>query len=63
MGFTEDLRRRVADHNAGLNLSTAAFGPWALWTYLGFSTKRQALAFETYLKSGSGKAFAWKRLW
>jgi putative endonuclease len=31
-------------------------------TYLAFSTKAQALAFERYLKSVSGHAFARKRL-
>jgi len=44
IGYTDDLRQRVADHNAGKNISTA-------------------LAFEQYLKSGSGHAFANKRLW
>lgn len=62
-GYTEDLRQRVADHNAGKNVSTAQFRPWQLRTYLAFSSKAQALAFEGYLKSGSGHAFAQKRLW
>lgn len=62
-GYTEDLRQRLADHNAGKNVSTAPFRPWRLRTYLAFSTKAQALAFERYLKSGSGHAFARKRLW
>ncbi len=34
-----------------------------LATYLAFSSKRQALAFESYLKTGSGYAFSRKRLW
>lgn len=63
VGYAEDLRRRVADHNAGRNASTAVAIPWQVRTYLAFSTKSQALAFERYLKSGSGHAFARKRLW
>jgi len=63
VGFTEDLRQRMAEHNAGKNVSTAPYRPWRLTTYLAFSTKRQALEFERYLKSGSGHAFARKRLW
>ena len=63
VGYTEDLRQRLADHNSGKNVSTAPYRPWHLQTYLAFSTKRQALAFEHYLKSGSGHAFANKRLW
>ncbi len=63
LGYTEDLRKRLADHNAGKNPSTAPDRPWRLRTYLSFSNKAQALTFETYLKSGSGHAFAKKRLW
>ena len=62
-GYTKDLRQRVADHNTGKNVSTAPFRPWQLRTYLAFSSKPRALAFERYLKSGSGHAFAKKRLW
>lgn len=62
-GYTGNLRQRVADHNAGRNVSTAPFRPWQLRTYLAFSSKPLALAFERYLKSGSGHAFAKKRFW
>ncbi|MEO6994563.1 MAG: GIY-YIG nuclease family protein [Lacunisphaera sp.] len=62
IGFTEDLRRRLRDHNSGKNVSTAQLRPWCLRTYLGFSDKSQALQFERYLKSGSGHAFLNKRL-
>ena len=63
VGYTDDLKQRLADHNEGKNLSTASHRPWRLRTYLAFSDKDQALAFERYLKSGSGHAFAKKRLW
>lgn len=63
IGYTEDLRRRLHDHNTGKNLSTSAYRPWRLRTYLAFSSKKQALTFEAYLKSGSGHAFTNKRLW
>ncbi len=63
VGYTDDLRQRMIDHNRDRNASTAAHGPWRLRTYLSFSTKIQALAFERYLKSGSGHAFANRRLW
>ncbi|MBK8857113.1 MAG: GIY-YIG nuclease family protein [Opitutaceae bacterium] len=62
-GYTENLRQRMFHHNAGQNRSTALNKPWRLRTYLAFATKRQALAFESYLKTGSGHAFAKKRLW
>jgi len=63
IGFSENLKTRLKDHNDGKNTSTRPYKPWKLETYLGFSTKKQALAFEAYLKSGSGYAFAKRRLW
>jgi predicted GIY-YIG superfamily endonuclease len=63
VGSSADLRRRLGDHNSGRNASTATARPWRLQTYLAFSAKAHALAFERYLKSGSGHAFARKRLW
>ena len=63
IGYTDDLRQRLIDHNSGKNVSTAVHRPWRLCTYLALSTKSQALAFERYLNSGSGHAFANNRLW
>jgi putative endonuclease len=63
IGYTADLRRRIRAHNDGILPNTARYPPWALATYLAFSSKRQALAFERYLKTGSGYAFSRKRLW
>ncbi|MDE2113074.1 MAG: GIY-YIG nuclease family protein [Alphaproteobacteria bacterium] len=61
-GAAEDLRRRLADHNAGKSAHTAKFRPWALQWYCAFPHKMPALAFEKYLKSHPGRAFAKKRL-
>ena len=63
IGFTEDLRQRLGEHNSGKLPTTAPHRLWQLKTYLAFSSKKQALSFEKYLKSGSGHAFAQKRLW
>ncbi len=63
IGLTSDLRKRLKRHNAGGNPHTAKHKPWRLVTYLAFTTREQAAAFEVYLKSGSGRAFAAKRLW
>ena len=62
-GFTEDLKKRINAHNKGSNKSTAPFRPWKLVFYAGFDERETALDFERYLKTGSGKAFARKRLW
>ena len=63
IGITDDLRTRLAKHNAGEVPHTSKFRPWRrLKTYIAFSDEKQAVAFEKYLKSGSGRAFAKKRL-
>ena len=63
VGYSDDLRQRIADHNAGKNPSTAPFRPWRLAAYLAFASKRRTLSFERYLKSGSGHAFTRRHLW
>ena len=63
IGLTSDLRRRLAEHNAGKSNHTAKFLPWRIVSYTAFSNQAKATSFERYLKSGSGHAFANKRLW
>ncbi len=63
VGFSTDLKKRFAAHNAGGSKHTAKFKPWKLVVYHAFSEKRRAQEFEYYMKTGSGKAFAKKRLW
>ena len=63
VGVTTDLKRRFAAHNAKKSPHTSKFVPWRLVTYVAFSDRRRAELFERYLKSGSGHAFAKKRLW
>lgn len=63
VGLTDDLKVRLAAHNAGHSSHTSKYRPWRLLTYIAFQTPAKAAAFERYLKSGSGHAFAAKRLW
>jgi predicted GIY-YIG superfamily endonuclease len=63
VGVTSDLKTRLADHNAGRSPHTSKFRPWRVVTYVAFSTRAQAETFESYIKSGSGHAFANRRLW
>ncbi|MBN8978781.1 MAG: GIY-YIG nuclease family protein [Rhizobiales bacterium] len=62
VGITDDPRARLAKHNAGEVTHTAKYRPWRIKTYIAFSDERQAFAFERYLKSASGRAFAKTRL-
>ena len=61
-GSTNDLKNRVELHNSGKVLSTKPHCPWKIVWYGSFSTEKEARDFERYLKTGSGKAFAYKRL-
>jgi putative endonuclease len=61
--MTTDLKQRLKEHNEGRSPHTSKFRPWKLITYIAFKDRAKAEAFERYLKSGSGHAFASKRLW
>ncbi len=61
-GLCSDLPKRLSAHNAGQSPHTSKFKPWRLVSYHYFSEPANAAAFERYLKSGSGRAFAAKRL-
>jgi predicted GIY-YIG superfamily endonuclease len=62
VGITRDLRARLRKHNALEVPHTAKYAPWSNKTYVAFADEARALAFEKYLKSPSGRAFAKKRL-
>jgi predicted GIY-YIG superfamily endonuclease len=62
MGLTDDLRGRLIAHNAGQASHMRKFKPCKLVIYLAFENEKKAVAFERYLKSSSGRAFAKKRL-
>jgi predicted GIY-YIG superfamily endonuclease len=53
----------MAAHNGGASRHTAKYRPWVLVSYHAFADERRAREFEYYLKTGSGQAFAKKRLW
>jgi putative endonuclease len=58
-----DLKQRLESHNSGGSIHTKHGRPWKLVMYLAFDTEEKALAFEKYIKVGSGYAFAKKRFW
>ena len=62
IGVTTDLRSRLQKHNAKGVPHTSKYAPWEIKTYVAFADEGQAFAFEKYLKSASGRAFAKKRL-
>jgi putative endonuclease len=42
VGFSEDLRQRLLDHNEGRLPRTSGCRPWRIKTYVAFSSKREA---------------------
>ena len=63
VGYTTNVAERILKHNEGGSPHTSKFRPWRLIAYFAFEDQKVAVAFEKYLKSGSGKAFANKHLW
>ena len=61
IGFTQNVEKRLASHNEGLNQSTKHYAPFSLEAYMAVKTKSKAIALEKYLKTGSGKAVLKKR--
>ncbi len=57
IGSTNDLKRRISEHNSGNNQHTSEHAPWHIKNYFAFDRKEVADRFEKYLKSGSGREF------
>ena len=61
-GLTGDVVTRHAAHNAGRCSYTAKHRTWSIDVVIEFADEPRAVAFERYLKSGSGVAFAKRHL-
>jgi len=57
-GCTQDLQERLRHPNDGSSPHTAKLRPWRLETAVAFRDGAKAIAFESYLKTGSGRKFA-----
>lgn len=60
IGLTDDVDRRFVEHNSGQSTHTSKFRPWKMEVVISFAEKSKAVAFERYLKSGSGFSFSKK---
>jgi predicted GIY-YIG superfamily endonuclease len=58
IGITNDLLARLKWHNDGPCGHTGSHRPWWVVVSLEFPNEKEAVRFEKYLKSGSGRAFA-----
>ncbi|MBL7695740.1 MAG: GIY-YIG nuclease family protein [Ferruginibacter sp.] len=57
VGHTNDLKRRLSEHNNGENRSTKAYKPFVLLYSEQVPDRNMARIREKYLKSGIGKEF------
>jgi putative endonuclease len=62
IGHSSNLSQRLQEHNSGKCPHTAKFAPWIIEWYCVFQELEKTQAFERYLKSGSGHAFAARHL-
>jgi putative endonuclease len=54
-GSTEDLPRRLEQHNSGISSATKHGCPWELLLQEGYSTRAEAMRRERELKTGKGR--------
>ena len=57
VGLTNNLERRLAEHNGGLNKTTKPYRPFRLIYSEQFETRIEAREKEKFFKGGSGKEF------
>jgi putative endonuclease len=62
IGFSTDLRRRIAEHKHGASFATKYRGPWKLIYYEAYTERLDAEGRERYLKSGGGRRFLRRQL-
>ncbi|NQT01699.1 MAG: GIY-YIG nuclease family protein [Planctomycetes bacterium] len=63
VGMTCDIEKHLKIHNTGKCTHTAKYRPCQIETAIVFRCNDKAIAFEKYLKSHSGHAFAKRHFW
>ncbi|MCA6384981.1 MAG: GIY-YIG nuclease family protein [Cyclobacteriaceae bacterium] len=56
-GQTQQLDKRLLQHNDGSSPYTKNRGPWVLIYEENFATRAEAMAREKFLKTGKGREF------
>lgn len=56
IGYSANLRRRLAEHNGGSSPATGLRRPWKLIYYEAYVEAEDALGRERLLKSGAGRS-------
>jgi len=56
-GHTNDIDKRIEEHNSGKTKSTKGYKPWELVYFETFGTREEAILHEKYFKTGIGREF------
>ena len=62
IGWTDNLEKRISQHNRGLVLATKFRTPFDIIYYEACISKNKAIQREKQLKSGYGRAYLKRRL-
>ena len=62
MGSTNNIGRRLTEHNSGKVDSTKSRIPFNLEAYIAVKNQAKAIELEQYFKTGSGRALLKKRI-
>ena len=55
VGYTENLKLRLEQHNKGLSASTKPYRPWELIFYEAYKSTKDAKRREMYFKTTKGR--------
>ena len=62
VGYTNNLKRRIVEHNRGYNFSTKQKSPWKLIYYEACINEDDAKRREKYFKTSQGRRLLKRRL-
>jgi len=57
VGITDNLERRLQEHNGGQSIYTKKYRPWVMIYHESYDTIQKAREREKYLKTSSGRRF------
>ncbi len=55
VGYTDNLERRVSEHNSGKVVATKSYRPWVILYTENVKSKKDAKNRERYWKTGAGR--------
>ncbi len=61
-GSTENIEKRLQEHNSGFGKYTSKYAPWELVYFECFETRSEAVKREKYFKTGVGREFIKNKL-